>query len=352
MPTSFLRLGLAVVVIAFHSGYPYGGPFAVLAFYVLSGGVSAYLLQSQSGLKFLARRVRSLLPPFFIVAVVHISLVLYVDRGLADSVEFIGPINRGRLDDPWGLLSVLLPQIHLTLWPLRLGGSSEILPLYWTVLNEFILYGLAAALGALLLLRRSTLLALLIPATTILVLYSSASRNDLGLINATIYFNAVAGTWFFVLGMFTFHFVSSFKTHQQTGFLAWLPAIAILVALTIAIAPLTSSLGRLTNDQALVWVLSAVCVALLTTLQIFFDRRSLEHARKRPITEQYLSRLAYLIYIWQVPAFTFVLSILKPSGSWATRFNVFLLILTFTAIPAAIHGGVELRIRHRSLKSR
>ena len=351
MSTSFLRLGLAIVVIAFHSGYPYGGPFAVLAFYVLSGGVSAYLLQNHSPFRFLARRVRSLLPPFVVVAIVHLSLVLYVNRGLADSVEFIGPINRSRLDDPWGLLTVVLPQMHVTLWPLRLGGSSEILPLYWTVLNEFVLYAIAASLCALSLLRRNSILVLLMPVTVIFIIYSVASRNDLGLVNANIYFNALAGVWFFLLGMAIFHLVPPPKIFLGTGgFLTWLPVIVLLATLTVAIAPLTSTLGRFTSDPALIWVWSAVLVALLATFQIVVDRNSLVHARKRPAGEQYISRLAYLVYIWQVPSFTFVLSILKPSGAFSTRFNVFLLILIFTLIPATIHGGIERSLRIRKEK--
>jgi len=70
MTTAILRFCLAVIVIGFHCGYAIGGPFAVLIFFVLSGGVSAFLLSSQSPMHFLISRVRSLIPGFLVVAIV------------------------------------------------------------------------------------------------------------------------------------------------------------------------------------------------------------------------------------------------------------------------------------------
>lgn len=359
MPTAILRVGLAVVVIGFHSGLPFAGPFAVLSFYVISGGVSMYLLSAQRPSSFILRRFRSLLPGFLVVAVVHYIILHLLNVLTPENELYVWRSIKGEtLTEFWGSLYLFLPQYGFSLLPPRIGGGSELVSVYWTVLNEFFMYLLLAVLFIFGYRDRRTLqISSFFVATGLLILLTYLSRGDLGVVNANIYFNVLAGCWFFLVGAITLR--CSFQNTTQSDISRippWMTATAIVLLLAWGHRIVYPPIEMLVGDRSIAWVIFSIIVAVLTVVHLHCDRASFEHQRHRSKLETLSSRFAYFLYIWQVPFITVFSS--QSFGVFNRvvdgRYRFFLAVLTSSSFFAAIHTKIEHNWRekrpdHRSL---
>jgi len=351
MTTAILRFCLAVIVIGFHCGYAIGGPFAVLIFFVLSGGVSAFLLNSQSPMYFLISRVRSLIPGFLVVAVVQWFVLLAIDFR-AQSISLAGtgqPTSELDLFSPNGLLHLFVPYYVFEAWPLRFGAGSRILPIFWTVLNEFHYYAGAALLAfAGFQKRRFFRYSTLVASFSLLAALAFASRNDLGAINSNVYFNAPSGFAFFLMGFHTLYSLEQRGGRTKTWSLSGLwSATLIVLALTVLMKPIFTVLGHISTDPSVQWMLFALVVAVLATFHLLESRGSFVEGRSRSRTELVTSRSAYFIYIWQVPFLTLIGSPTRmlPATFYSSKLTAFLFVLCCTVTVSFLHASVERQIR-------
>lgn len=355
MTTAALRFCLAVIVIGFHCGYAIGGTFAVLVFFVLSGGVSVFLLNSQSPMHFLISRVRSLVPGFLVVAIVQWFVLLAIDiRSKSISIASTGqPPSELDLFSPNGLMNLFIPYYVFEAWPLRFGAGSRILPIFWTVLNEFHYYAGAALLVAAGFHKRRLLrCAMFVASFSLLAALTFASQNDLGAINSNVYFNAPSGFAFFLLGFYTLKSSRGVSEVIRTwNFGGLWTAVLIILALTILMEPTFMVLGRISTDPSVQWMLFALTVAVLGALHLLESRGSFVEGRSRSLTELVTSRSSYFIYIWQVPFLTLIGAPTRmlPAAFYSTKLTVFLFVLCCTVTVSFLHASVERQIRiHRS----
>lgn len=360
MTTAVLRFCLAVIVIGFHCGYAIGGPFAVLVFFVLSGGVSVFLLNSQSPMHFLISRVRSLVPGFLVVAVVQWFVLLAIDiRSKSISIASTGQ-SPSELDlfSPNGLLNLFIPYYVFEAWPLRFGAGSRILPIFWTVLNELHYYaaaGLLVAVGSQK--RRLLHYATLVASFSLLAALAFASQNDLGAINSNVYFNAPSGFAFFLMGFHTLKSlekpVSRTKTRSFGGL--W-TATLIVLTLTVLMKPIFMVLGRISTDPSVQWMIFALTVAVLGTFHLLESRGSFVEGRFRSLPELIISRSAYFIYIWQVPFLTLIghPQRMLPAAFYSAKLTVFLFVLCCTVTISILHASIgrQIRINRSQLRSK
>lgn len=351
MTTAALRFCLAVIVIGFHCGYAVGGPHAVLVFFVLSGGVSVFLLNSQSPTRFFISRVRSLVPGFLVVAVVQWLVLLAIEsRSKSISIADVDQLPSGPdLFSPTGLLNMFIPYYVFESWPLRFGAGSRILPIFWTVLNEFHYYAAAALLIAAGFHRRRFLRrAAFVTSFSLLAALTVASRNDLGAINSNVYFNVPSGLAFFLLGFYTLNSSrGATKVVRTLNFGGLWTAISIVFALTILMKPIFVVLSRISSDASLRWIIFALAVALLAALHLSQSCGSFVENRTRSAAELLTSRSSYFLYIWQVPFLTLIGAPTRmlPATFYSTKLTVFLFVLCCTVSVSILHVLVERQIR-------
>lgn len=305
-----------------------------------------YLLSSQHPSSFILRRLRSLLPGFLIVALVHYIILHRLNALLPESEIYVrNRFRREALTDFWESLFLFLPQYSFTFRPPRIGGSSELVSVYWTVLNEFIMYLLLAVLFVFGYRERATVRVLsLFAASGLLIWLTHLSRNDLGLVNANIYFNAWAGCWFFLVGAMKLRGSLRNATERNSQRIPpWITAAAILLSLVWGGPIVYPRIEMLVGDRSIAWVMFSLIVALLTVIHLHCDRASFAYNRHRSKFEVLSSRFAYYLYIWQVPFFTIFLS--KPFGIpnqiLDGGYRLFLAVLTSSSLFAAVHTTVE-----------
>jgi len=319
--------------------------------FVLSGGVSAFLLNSQSPMYFLISRVRSLIPGFLVVAVVQWFVLLAIDfRAQSISLASTGqPTSELDLFSPNGLLHLFVPYYVFEAWPLRFGAGSRILPIFWTVLNEFHYYAGAALLAfAGFQKQRFLRLSTLVASFSLLAALAFASRNDLGAINSNVYFNAPSGFTFFLMGFHTLYSLEKRVGRTKTWSLSGLwTATLIVLALTVLMKPIFTVLGHISTDPSVQWMFFALAVAVLATFHLLESRGSFVEGRSRSLTELVTSRSAYFIYIRQVPFLTLIGSPTRmlPATFYSSKLTVFLFVLCCTVTVSFLHASVERQIR-------
>lgn len=351
MTTAALRFALAIIVIGFHCGYPIGGPFAVLVFFVLSGGVSFLLLNSQKPLLFLTNRIRSLFPPFLVVAAAQYATLVVLNAQMKTmSIESAGSASsEADLFSLRGLLNLFIPYYVFDYWPLRLGAGSRILPIFWTVLNELHYYTAAALLIAIGFQKRRLLRSAI--AGISLVLLASlalASRNDLGAINSYIYFNTPSGFVFFLVGFYTLKSLRVPVYGDRTSRIGGLwTAISIILTLTVLMKPIFNGLKRISADPSMQWMMFALVVAFLGALHLLESRRSFVEGRLRSSTEIITSRSAYFLYLWQVPLLTLIGAPTRVLPTWLyyNKLTIFLFVLSCTIVISVSHASIEHQIK-------
>ncbi len=203
-----IRLILAFIVIAFHVGFPFLGPFAVLVFYIFSGYVITYGLVNgglQNGfVPYAKKRLNRVFPNLIIVSSLQIAFLFTVYK-IFDSqvISLFKNFKEFNYDNFFEYYNLINFEIFYQTFPPLLSFQFLLIPSSFSIYNEIIYYfAIFIFLRVTIKLEKLRFFLLIITITIIQVIGYSSAQQDLGLLNKYIYFNSITGFSYFLLGSF------------------------------------------------------------------------------------------------------------------------------------------------------
>jgi peptidoglycan/LPS O-acetylase OafA/YrhL len=201
-----IRLTLAFIVIAFHTGFPLLGPFAIIVFYIFSGYVITYGLVNgglQNGfVNYAKKRTKRIAPTLIIVSALQIAFLFLVSK-LFDSQIMIlfKNFKEFNYDNLLSYYNLLNFEIFYQPFPPLLSFQYLLIPSSWSIFNEIIYYFVIFIfLKATMKSEKLRFFLLILTLIIIQVIGVSSAQQDLGLLNKYVYFNSITGFSYFLIG--------------------------------------------------------------------------------------------------------------------------------------------------------
>jgi hypothetical protein len=201
-----IRLTLAFIVIAFHTGFPLLGPFAIIVFYIFSGYVITYGLVNgglQNGfVRYAIKRLKRVAPTLLIVSSLQIAFLFIVSK-MFDSqvISLFKNFKEFNYDNLFEYYNLMNFEIFYQTFPPLLSFQFLLIPSSWSIYNEIIYYFVIFIfLRATIKLEKLRFFLIILTITIIQVIGVSSAQQDLGLLNKYVYFNSITGFSYFLLG--------------------------------------------------------------------------------------------------------------------------------------------------------
>ena len=343
-----IRFSLALIVVLFHTGSNVGGPFAVYAFYVISGYVMTAALEShyQSRIfRFFLNRIWRLIP-LYILSVVMIwgsaRLVISNSHLKPENLPLVGQKLLASANPISGLVRGSLPD-----WNIKWDGHPILVAFfqwnnpYWTVIIEMLFYLLVPSIVWFQ--RPNRLIRSIyffVLALITYIFYADLGSYDLTDLNRFIYRKFFPTLVFFSLGNL------AFRLKAQCKF-PFLQKLHFFIGSTLLIYLLFFTSKRvIPSSVTLNWMATQWITAILTFLCILGIGSKKRSAHKYL---EYLGSLSYPIYVMQgfvinLPMYYFLLtneSKYPPAkelywyGEW-NRLEIDLYSLSFSILVATL----------------
>jgi len=201
-----IRLTLAFIVIAFHTGFSLLGPFAIIVFYIFSGYVITHGLVNgglQNGfVPYAIKRLKRIAPTLLIVSSLQIAFLFIVSK-MFDSqvISLFKNFKEFNYDNLFEYYNLMNFEIFYQTFPPLLQFQFLLIPQSWSIFNEIVFYILIFIfLRATMRLEKLRLFFIFFFIIMIQVISVYSAQQDLGLLNKYVYFNSITGFSYFLLG--------------------------------------------------------------------------------------------------------------------------------------------------------
>lgn len=201
-----IRLTLAFIVIAFHTGFPLLGPFAIMVFYIFSGYVITHGLVNgglQNGfVPYAIKRLKRVVPTLMLVSSLQIAFLFIVSK-MFDSriISLFKNFKEFNYDNLFRYYHLLNFKIFYEPFPPSLSFEYLLIPQSWSIFNEIIYYFVIFIfLRVTIRLEKLRFFFIILTIIMIQAIGVSSAQQDLGLLNRYVYFNSVTGFSYFLLG--------------------------------------------------------------------------------------------------------------------------------------------------------
>lgn len=331
-----LRILLAIAVLGFHSGLQILGPFAVYVFFIISGYAIFSGLkdtkQSESKLVgFLKRRLKKLLPAYFLTCfVVSILCVLLEKLFPNSSLEFVTENSAFKNVNLFEILKTWIPRATLDSEILALNPNVLLVHPWWSVMFELGFYILCASIFIQKNLIKIFLALYFIIALSLHVLLVIRTGQDLSKLNALIYFNFFGTVIFFMFGNLISYFSKAKFENRVLNSLAGLLIIGTIFMFPMVFGDPTQILpGKPVSGYLLILYL----ITLFTFVYLF----TLNIHKPTGRIDAFLANHSYGIYVYQSLSFPIIaISERELHFPVTTGIQRFLVIFIFTALLSLI----------------
>lgn len=306
MNLGFLRIMLCLTVLSYHSGFGSYGPLAVLCFFTISGFVNNRSLSfkyADSYADFFRARAKRLLPDYLACAFLSF-LILFLAR--SSNPSYIVKLrsqsaNFFMSSSFWHTFQSFLPKVYIDVFPFSLNFESPLVPLFWSVYCEISFYLILVFLHKFRLVKYKTILILTVASILLILLSANWSGTNLSNWNKYIYFNAVSGFGFFLIG------VAASLIEYHGNYLSYFSQIGIFLILLYLffgyqVLPRPENLVRFNSSISLTLVSLFICTLVAIYLACNFPKTKFY---KHSNLEKEFAYHSYGIYIWQSIVFLF-----------------------------------------------
>ncbi len=319
-----IRFMLALSVLAFHSGLPVLGPFAVYLFYFLSGySIYAALhkihTDGTSYLNFWRKRFKRLIPFYLFVTLGVISLFSLASIVVPDQLDKLTPRPENFQNiDVVSIFKNLLPTLYFSGSDFQLNPSVFYVPPWWSVVMEI---GFYLTLFMLVVTLKKLTWALELMTLLFLILHFVLvvrSGQDLGALNSLVYFNWFGTFIFFLIGAIVRKYRSTSFNSTKLKSISQLIVVFVLFLFSTFVTDPT----QIFNGHPVIGYF--VVVYLLMTLMLFYVL-SLNHIPVNSSVDNRFAILSYRIYVSQSIAFP-VLILFETNFITVSSFYRFVLV--------------------------
>ena len=335
------RFLLALSVLAFHSGLPVLGPFAVYVFYILSGysiyaALDKYQRQNSAYFNFWKKRFRKLIPFYLFVGFGVISLLYLVSITAPEQLKLLTSQPEIFLDKNVGsILNNLIPTINFSGTDFQLNPSVFYVPPWWSVVMEIGFY-ITLFIIVIVLKKFSYFLELITLQFLILqrVLVLRCGQ-DLGALNSLVYFNWFGTVIFFLIGALVRKYRNRSFQSSKIKHVSQLIAVTILFLFsTLAMDPIQIIQGYPVYGYFIVVYFLIILVVLYLL--------SLSLNPENSLLDNRFANLSYKIYVSQSIAFPCII-LFETNFVKVSSFYRFLLV-SLVSICIALIPDLFLRL--------
>jgi peptidoglycan/LPS O-acetylase OafA/YrhL len=335
------RFLLALSVLAFHSGLPVLGPFAVYVFYLLSGysiyaALDKYQSQNSDYFNFWKKRFRKLIPFYLFVGFSVISLLYLVSITVPDQLNSLTSQSDIFLEKNIGsILNNLVPTIDFSGNNFQLNPSVFYVPPWWSVVMEI---GFYITLFIIVIIQKKFSYVLEFITVGFLILHIVLvfrCQQDLGALNSLVYFNWFGTFIFFLIGAL----VRKYRNRNYQSFK--IKCVSQIIAVTILFLFSTLVMDPTQIIQGYPVYGYFIVVYFLIILVAFF-LLSLSFNPENSLLDNRFANLSYKIYVSQSIAFPGII-LFETNFVKVSSFNRFLLV-TLISICIALIPDLFLRL--------
>jgi len=333
-----LRILLATAVLGFHSGLQILGPFAVYVFFIISGyaifsGLKGTKQSESKLVSFLKRRLKKLLPAYFLTCFVVSLLCVLLEKLFPNSSIEVGFVVENSAFKELNLFEILktwIPRASLDSEMLALIPNVLLVHPWWSVMFELGFYILCASIFIRKNLIKVFLALYFIIALSLHILLVIKTGQDLSKLNALIYFNFFGTVIFFMFGNLISYFSKAKFENRFLNSLAGLGIIGTIFMFPMVFGDPTQILpGKPVSGYLLILYL----ITLFTFIYLF----TLNIHKPIGRIDAFLANHSYGIYVYQSLSFPLIaVSERELHFPVTTGIQRFIVIFLFTALLSLI----------------